>query len=445
MTYRLVIANFGNSKLLPSSFPHTLELKVISHPRTSVPSHPRIKTMESVINLLSDRQVWEEFLAYRLLKGRFNWHEFDEADTYVAEERYLDVVQRLQHGEPLSIPTRHMVNKMGSSRKRAVYSFPTDEMTVLKAMAFLLYRYDSQLAPNCYSFRRGLTAHDAIRHLVKVVGDTPTWAYKLDIHDYFNSISIPLLLPILKALMADDEQLYRFFERMLTDGRALSDGHIVSEQHGVMAGTPTSPFLANVYLSEIDRHFADRGVLYARYSDDIILFAPDRQTLDSHIDALSSFLAKYRLKANPDKLRIYSPGEPFDFLGFKCKGRCIDIADATRQKMKDRIRRKARSLQRWHGKNDIAPEKAMKALTRYFNTKFFEADDDAMLTWSRWFFPIINQTEGLREIDRYLQQYLRFVATGRHNKANYRIGYAQLKELGYRSLVHEFYKTKKQL
>lgn len=445
MTYRLVIANFGNSKLLPSSFPHTLELKVISHPRTSVPSHPRIKTMESVINLLSDRQVWEEFLAYRLLKGRFNWHEFDEADTYVAEERYLDVVQRLQHGEPLSIPTRHMVNKMGSSRKRVVYSFPTDEMTVLKAMAFLLYRYDSQLAPNCYSFRRGLTAHDAIRHLVKVVGDTPTWAYKLDIHDYFNSISIPLLLPILKALMADDEQLYRFFERMLTDGRALSDGHIVSEQHGVMAGTPTSPFLANVYLSEIDRHFADRGVLYARYSDDIILFAPDRQTLDSHIYALSSLLAKYRLKANPDKLRIYSPGEPFDFLGFKCKGRCIDIADATRQKMKDRIRRKARSLQRWHGKNDIAPEKAMKALARYFNAKFFEADDDAMLTWSRWFFPIINQTEGLREIDRYLQQYLRFVATGRHNKANYRIGYAQLKELGYRSLVHEFYKTKKQL
>ncbi len=445
MTYRLVIANFGNSKLLPSSFPHTLELKVISHPRTSVPSHPRIKTMESVINLLSDRQVWEEFLAYRLLKGRFNWHEFDEADAYVAEERYLDVVERLQHGEPLSIPTRHMVNKMGSSRKRVVYSFPTDEMTVLKAMTFLLYRYDSQLAPNCYSFRRGLTAHDAIRHLVRTIGNRPMWAYKLDIHNYFNSITVPLLLPILSDVMADDPQLYRLFEQMLTDGRALDEGNIVYEQRGAMAGTPTSPFLANVYLREVDRYFADRGVLYARYSDDIILFAPDRTTLDGYIGVLRDFLEKYRLEVNPDKVHLYNPGEAFDFLGFKCKGCSIDIADATRQKMKDRIRRKARSLQRWHGKNDIAPEKAMKALARYFNAKFFEADDDAMLTWSRWFFPIINQTEGLREIDRYLQQYLRFVATGRHNKANYRIGYAQLKELGYRSLVHEFYKTKKQL
>lgn len=76
---------------------------------------------------------------------------------------------------------------------------------------------------------------------------------------------------------------------------------------------------------------------------------------------------------------------------------------------------------------------------RYFNRKFFESDDPSELTWSRWFFPIINQTEGLREIDHYLQYNLRYVATGRHNNANYRTRYDQLKQLGYRSLVHEFY------
>ena len=153
--------------------------------------------MESVLDLLSQRPIWEEFLADRLLKGRFNWYEFDKADTYVSEEKYLDVVERLQRGESLSIPTRHLVNKMGSGKKRVVYSFPEDEMTVLKALAFLLYRYDSQLVPNCYSFRRGMTPHDAIRHLMRAIDNRPMWAYKLDIHDYFNSISIPLLLPIL--------------------------------------------------------------------------------------------------------------------------------------------------------------------------------------------------------------------------------------------------------
>lgn len=395
--------------------------------------------MESIIDRLSEQQTWEEFLTYRLLKGRFNWYEFDEADTYVSEAQYRDVVGRLQRGEPLSVPTRHLVNKMGSGKKRVVYSFPPEEMIVMKAMAFLLYRYDAQLAPNCYSFRRGLTAHDAIHHLVRSIDNRPMWAYKLDIHNYFNSISVPLLLPILREVLADDLPLYTFFERLLTDGRALSNGDIVREERGVMAGTPTSPFLANVYLREVDRHFADAGVLYARYSDDIILFAPDRAALDRHISELNAFLVKYRLEVNPDKVRIYQPDEAFDFLGFKCKGSNIDIADATRQKMKDKIRRKARSLQRWSSKNGVDGEKAMKALIRHFNKKFFEGDDPSALTWARWFFPVINQTEGLKEIDRYLQSNLRYVATGKHNKANYRIRYGLLKELGYRSLVHEFY------
>ena len=74
--------------------------------------------MQSIIDLLGEQQTWEEFLTYRLLKGRFNWYEFDEADTYVSEAQYRDVVGRLQRGEPLSVPTRHLVNKMGSGKKR---------------------------------------------------------------------------------------------------------------------------------------------------------------------------------------------------------------------------------------------------------------------------------------------------------------------------------------
>ena len=395
--------------------------------------------MKSIIDRLSEQQTWEEFLTYRLLKGRFNWYEFDEADTYVSEGQYYDVVTRLQHGEPLSIPIRHLVNKMGSGNKRVVYSFPPDEMNVLKAMAFLLYHYDSQLAPNCYSFRRSLTAHDAVHHLVRTINNRPMWVYKLDIHNYFNSISVSLLLPILRSVLSADPLLYTFFERLLTDGRARVGDEIVSEKRGVMAGTPTSPFLANIYLREVDCYFANAGVLYARYSDDIIFFATDRKMLGQYIGVLNAFLVKYRLEVNDDKVRIYQPNEAFDFLGFKCNGYNIDIADATRKKMKDRIRRKARSLQRWCSKNGVAGEKAMKVLVRHFNKKFFDSDDPSALTWSRWFFPIINRVEGLHEIDRYMQYNLRYLATGKHNKANYRIRYGKLKELGYRSLVHEFY------
>ena len=253
------------------------------------------------------------------------------------------------------------------------------------------------------------------------------------------------ILPLdLKDLLADDPPLYAFFERMLTDDRALVDGTIVHEPHGVMAGTPTSPFLADVYLMEVDRHFDEAGVVYARYSDDIILFAPDRESLEAQKAVLLAYLKEYRLEVNPEKEKIYAPEEPFEFLGFRCQGETIDIAAAVRCKMKGKIRRAARALARWRDAKGIGAEQAMKALNRQFNAKLFEGDDPDSLSWSRWFFPVINRTEGLQEIDHYLQQSIRYLASGRHTKANYRVRYADLKALGYRSLVHEFYRSSSQ-
>ena len=396
--------------------------------------------MEGIIGQLSQQEVWEEFLAHRLLKGRFTWHEFDEADGFVASEQYLRTVEGLQRGEGLGIPTRTTVNKMGTGKKRVVYSFPPAEMAVLKLIAHLLYRYDDRFSPNCYAFRRGQRACDAIYRLRKELRGQRMWAYKLDIHDYFNSISIPLLLPMLRDLLADDPALYAFFEQLLSDDRAISHEQTVREPRGVMAGTPTAPFLADVYLSEVDRHFAEAGVPYARYSDDIILFAPDRETLEAHKAALLGFLERYRLQVNPDKEHIYAPGEPFEFLGFRCLDREIGVATATVRKMKGKIRRAAHALMRWRIRKGLPPEYAMKGLIRIFNEKFFGSGDPSTLTWSRWFFPVINRTKGLRELDRYLQQEIRYLATGRHTKANWRVRYADLKALGYRSLVHEYYR-----
>ena len=398
--------------------------------------------MESIITQLSRQDVWEEFIAYRLLKGRFTWHEFDEADSFVEQEKYLQLVQKIAQGEGLGLPGKKIINKMGTGKKRVVYSFAPEEMMVLKVIAFKLYDYDAHFSPNCYAFRRGIKVHDAVFRLNQAVADRKMWAYKLDIHDYFNSISIPLLLPILKEMMADDPLLYRFFQKMLSDDRVVYNGETIHERHGVMAGTPTSPFLANVYLKEIDKYFHDAGVVYARYSDDIILFAPDIATLEEYKRKMADFLQQYQLEVNPDKERIYSPDEAYEFLGFKCHDHSIDISEATKRKMKGKIRRAAKSLLRWRNMRHIEPEKAMKGLINHFNKKFFDTDDAEALTWSRWFFPVINQTDGLKEIDHYLQQNIRYLATGKHSKANFRTDYAKLKQLGYRSLVNEYYAYK---
>ena len=415
-----MIRNFADSKPFPFFFLYSL--------------------MTSIITQLTRQDVWEEFLAYRLLKGRFNWHEFKEADSFVEREDYLPLAQKIVQGAGLGIPQKKIINKMGTGKKRVVYSFAPDEMVILKLIAFKLYDYDAYFAPNCYAFRRGIKASDAIYSIRRAIGGRKMWAYKLDIHDYFNSISIDILLPMLADMMADDLPLYRFFEKMLTDNKAGYNGETILESHGVMAGTPTAPFLADVYLKEVDQYFHDAHVIYARYSDDIILFAPDRETLEAYKSKMAEFLRKYRLEINPDKEKIYSPDEAYEFLGFKCHSRDIDISEATKKKMKGKIRRATKSMMRWRIRNHMEPEKAMKGLINHFNRVFFENDDTETLTWSRWFFPVINQTDGLREIDHYLQQNIRYLSTGKHNKNNYKTDYARLKQLGYRSLVNEYYK-----
>lgn len=395
--------------------------------------------MESILQQITEDKVWEEFLAHRLMKGRFTWRTFEEADTFVEKHLYLQLAQKIAAGQSLGIPTRKEVNKMGTGKKRTVFCYDQDTMRILKLISHLLYRYDDVFAPNCYAFRRGIRAGDAILRLNKALCGRRMWAYKVDIHDYFNSISVPILLPILADVLADDPRLTAFFLELLDDDRAYSEDTIIHCKRGAMAGLPTASFLADVYLKEVDWHFYKAGVIYARYSDDIIIFAPDKETLESHRKTLLSFFDKYHLEVNPSKEKVYQPGEPYEFLGFSCRGWDIDISRATMDKLKGKIRRKARSLRRWCSKEGKDPEKAVIALIRCFNRKLLEMDGDDTLCWASWFFPIINRTEGLREIDRYLQDNCRFVATGRHNKANYRVRYSTLKRLGYRSLVHEYF------
>ncbi|MBR4871497.1 MAG: hypothetical protein IKU96_04945, partial [Alistipes sp.] len=116
------------------------------------------------------------------------------------------------------------------------------------------------------------------------------------------------------------------------------------------------------------------------------------------------------------------------------------------EKMKGKIRRKTRSILRWKQRKGVSSEKAMARLIGRFNRVFFEQSSlEQSLTWSRWYFPIINSTQGLQEIDHFLQQKIRVVAAERHNKSMYNITYDTLKRLGYRSLVNEFYKHRREV
>jgi hypothetical protein len=263
-----------------------------------------------------------------------------------------------------------------------------------------------------------------------------------------------------------------------------------------MAGTPTSPFLANLYLRELDAWFTEQRFPYARYSDDIIFFAESEQEIYRCQAEALRIIHAHGLQVNGQKAYIAAPGEAWEFLGMTYQAGVIDLSAGTKAKLKGKIRRKARALRRWvlrkqageqrelvergelvklaeqqgerveqqsermeqqsegakrserakraqqSGRGELV-KRAERAFIHSFNRKFFDSRNSHELTWARWFFPLLTTSRGIHEIDSYLQQYVRYIATGRFNAKNYQLEYRQIKELGYRSLVNEYYRSRK--
>lgn len=389
-------------------------------------------------------EYWQEFLNYKLNKQHLSAKEQTNLEEFIAQEKYLTILPQITGNESNLLPIKKEVNKSGGSKKRVVYSFPEEFNMVLKLLTYLLFRYDHLFAHNCYAFRRHYGVKDAIRRIRNTKDIHNKYCLKVDISNYFNSIDVPLLLCKLEFLKQDDTAVYDLLAGLLTADKAIYEENgrqqILTEKRGAMAGTPISPFLANVYLMEMDHAFEKEGVLYFRYSDDILLFADTEAELTELQERLYKYIESHKLVLNPAKVHLSRPGESFDFLGFSFMDYKVDLSHVTLQKMKDKIKRKAHALRRWQKKKELSGDRAAKGFVKAMNRKFYDSGDGTEFSWSRWFFPCLTTDTGLKEIDAYMQQYIRYCVTGRHYKGNYRITYEQMKDWGYRSLVHEYYK-----
>ena len=83
-------------------------------------------------------------------------------------------------------------------------------------------------------------------------------------------------------------------------------------------------------------------------------------------------------------------------------------------------------------------------MIRSFDHRFYDLSGSGDYTWIRFYFPVIDDVSGLRQIDESMLEYLRYLYSGRHYKGNYAITYDHLKKLGYTPLVAEYYRWKKE-
>lgn len=397
----------------------------------------------SILEEIRDRETWETFYQYKEASRHTKKKELNALRSFIDEERYRPITDALYFGTfPLSLPQKTYISKKGTNRKRVVYILPDDEKRILQILCYLMARYDKKFYSNSYAFRMNRSVKDAAYDIHKVPNIQKKFTVKIDIHDYFNSIPDAHLLTKIADFFEDDPPLRDFLLQFFGRKEVLLKDEVIRENHGAMAGTPLSGFMANVYLSELDGYFAQRGIPYFRYSDDIILFTDTEEEREAALTELLRQLTGAGLTVNPEKFQLTAPGEAWDYLGFSYIDGDYDLSNGTILKTKRKIRRHAHYLYRKRSMKGWSYEDTVARFLRRFNKMFYDESEENEFCWKRWYFTFVTKSEGFRVIDEYMQQYLRYLYSGRHYKGNYRISYEKLKELGYRSLVAEYYKYK---
>jgi len=396
----------------------------------------------SILKKLEEQDVWESFYEYKLQQGNISKKDASDLRNYIDRKEYLPVLCRIHSGEGFSPPRKVLISKASTGKKRTVYTFCREENYILKLVSYLLREYDSLFAPNLYSFRKNSGVKKAAADILKMKNLRQYYVYKVDISNYFNSVDIGLLLPELEAVLDRDPELFRFFEALLKNPYVQYNDRVICEAHkGIMAGTPISAFLANLYLRELDAYFYQRSIPYMRYSDDILVFGRDKAELHASIQTIGDTLLARKLTINPSKEMLAAPGEEWVFLGFSYENGNIDVSRTSFEKLKGKMRRKVRRLHQWAEKKQLPGEYGAKAFVKRFNAKLYDNPVYNELTWTRWYFPVINTDRTLKKIDAYMQDCIRYLATGKRSKGRYNFRYEDIKKLGYRSLVNEYYKS----
>jgi hypothetical protein len=173
------------------------------------------------------------------------------------------------------------------------------------------------------------------------------------------------------------------------------------------------------------------------------MFSKDKLLLDDAKNQLQESLKEYHLDINHDKEVESAPGHKWTFLGFECDGKEIDVCEVSVQKLKAKMRRKARALRRWAEINGKDGWMAARAFIKHFNKKLYTCDDRSEINWSLWYFPLITTDKSLKVIDHYMQDCIRYIATGSRTKSRFDLRYEKMKELGMHSLLNMWYRSQK--
>lgn len=242
--------------------------------------------------------------------------------------------------EPME-PHKYVISdRKGKARKTTVYQIP-DEAVSTYIYRHMLSKNKHRFSSLAYAYRDDRNVHFAVQDIAFELQRSPrVFVAEFDFKDFFGSIGHEYLI----------KQLTCGHFRITDFDRNLILKFLPSEEKGIHLGTSVSLFLANAVCWELDRGLERKGLRFARYADDTIIWSESHALVHESYQILHKFSVDSGVSINEIKSdgisllqQSNAPSEfsktknHIEFLGYRLNGAAISIKQSSVSRIQERI------------------------------------------------------------------------------------------------------------
>lgn len=215
--------------------------------------------------------------------------------------------------QPLPVRRVEIPKPSGGVRKLGV---PTvvDRIVQQALVQVLSPIFEPTFSEYSYGFRPGRSCQNAIDRALECLNSGYEWIVDLDLEKFFDNVNHDKLIRLVDNQVKDSD-VTSLIMKFLKAG-VMVNGTFEESKVGTPQGGNLSPLLSNIMLNQLDKELERRGLRFARYADDCVIFVKTKYSAERVMRNIVKYIeTKLKLKVNATKTHVCRPND-LKYLGF---------------------------------------------------------------------------------------------------------------------------------
>lgn len=372
--------------------------------------------IDKILQMFFDIDRWTKAIE----KGVFKDIRKDQLIMLTDEHTRLAIADAMLKGQyEISPPHTAQIPKDNGEFRTVYVNEPIDRVILSIANDLLFDLMPEMIHQSCKSYQTGIGCGKVVTevsHQIVDASDNGFLGWKSDLSKYFDSVPLQYIDEAFDKVEAKHghsvliDVLRKYYHCDLYFDEFNNLQH---QYQSLKQGCAVASWLADVLLYDLDEELSQLNGYYVRYSDDMLFIGKD---YEKAMSILQRELKEKSMKLNPKKVEYLTADKWFKFLGFSIKGEMISLSSSRIKKFQKEIEK--RTIR----KPDVSLVKAINLINRYL----YKGNGE--FSWATQILPVCNVRKDLNELNNFVMDCLRAVATGKRKVGG--LGYVKTQSDG---------------